>query len=342
MLRGWIGVSLALALGMVGVGCDGGGGTDAGVDAGGPMDAGCPEVPELPGGERPDPAAVTCPTTEVPASDELTGSCCYRHSNADQLDTPEFRISYINIVGPAGSPLSSNTVSLVLNKAVQLETFNWLFRVEDAGADGEVTIVTGFGRRQDDGTYAFSQGAADPIDVDGDPDAWCPVEVPATLTGDTVTSAPIDGSITVPIFNETGDALQTELTLVDIAIEDATMGEERSCVGWKSARAFTYVPAAVLTGYIELEGSREQTIVTTGVETTVCSALAGSLSLTYCDTPQAEWLIPPDALCDASGCRHNAPCQSDVCDPTTTCNAWRFVAHFAASGVDITNDRCGT
>ena len=46
--------------------------------------------------------------------------------------------------------------------------------------------------------------------------------------------------------------------------------------------------------------------------------------------------------CDESGCRHNAPCQTDVCDPATTCNAWRFVAQFAAAGVDVTNDRCGT
>lgn len=338
MLRGWMGLGLSLALSMASVGCDGGGDSDAGVDAGGPADAGCPTIPGLPGGERPDPSAVTCPSTAVPAPEELTGSCCYRHSNADQLAEPEFRLAYIDIVGPAGSPLSSSSVRTVLNQSVQLETFNWLFRIEDAGADGEVTIVTGFGRRQADGTYQFSQGSGE-----GDPDEWCPVDVPATLTGDVVTSAPIDGSITVPIFDDEGVELQAELTLVDIAIESGTMEEDRSCVGWKAARAFTYVPDAVLTGYVELEGSRDQTITTTGIETTVCSALAGSLSLTYCDdTPRADWAIPPDALCDATGCRHNAPCQSDVCDPITTCNAWRFVAHFAASGVDITNDRCGT
>ena len=82
--------------------------------------------------------------------------------------------------------------------------------------------------------------------------------------------------------------------------------------------------------------------MTTALETTVCSALAGSLSLTYCDeNTQDQWIVQPDSLCDASGCTANTACGSDVCDPATTCNAWRFVANFAAAGVDITNSRCG-
>jgi len=58
-------------------------------------------------------------------------------------------------------------------------------------------------------------------------------------------------------------------------------------------------------------------------------------------TDQADWAIKPDSLCDASGCRANTPCEADVCDPATECNAWRVVGHFAAQGVDITNRLCG-
>lgn len=321
------------------VGCDDGtvDPTDSGTGGG---DAGmvCQTPPDLPEGTRPDPSAVSCPTEATPAPDEQMGSCCWRNSNAGQLGTPELRLSYIDIVGPAGSPLSSGTVRRVLNEAVQEETFNWLIRTEGADADGDVTITTGFGRRTADGTYEFSQGSGG---AEGDPDAWCPVTIPASLAGETVTSNPIDGSITVPIFDEAGVEVQVELTLRNVAIETATFGEDRSCVGWQVSRPFTYHPEGLLTGYVEVEPSRTGTINTPGVMTTVCSALAGSLSLTYCeDTPQAEWAIKPDALCDASGCQANTACGDDVCDPATECNAWRFVAHFAANGVDITNDAC--
>ncbi|MFK7985310.1 MAG: hypothetical protein AB8I08_04695 [Sandaracinaceae bacterium] len=314
---------------------DAGGGTDAGA-----MDAGCPTIPpSLPTGDRP--ATVSCPDDPetAPAPEEFMGTCCYRNSNAATLGSPELRIAYIDIVSPVGSPLSSTIVRGVLNRAVQLETFNWLFRIEDADADGAINIVTGFGRRMTDGTYEFSQGSAG---TEADPDNWCPVEIPGSIAGETISTPSIDGSITVPIFDEPGENVQAELTLVDIAIESAELGEDRSCIGWKAGRPFTYVPQALLTGYVELEPSRTQTIATPGVETTVCSALAGALSMTYCDeTPRADWTIPPDALCDETGCRHNAPCSTDVCDPLTTCNAWRFAAHFAGSGVDITNDVCG-
>lgn len=317
-------------------GCDG---DDGGEDAGPPMtDAGpsCDPPPDLPEGTRP--TEVTCPT-EAPAPEEQMGTCCYRHSNADQLDTPEFRLTYLDIVAPVGAPLSSTTVGSILNESVQLEEFNWLFRVEGAGADGDVNIVTGFGRREDDGTYVFSQGSAG---SEGDPDAWCPVEVPATLAGDRVTSGPIDGSITVPVFDETGEELQVELTLREIAIEESTWAEDRSCVGWQVSRPFTYHPAGLLTGFVEVEPSRDQIIRSGPIEANVCAAIAGQLNLDYCEVnDQADWAYKPDALCDESGCRANTPCETDVCDPATECNAWLFAAHFAAAGVDITNGLCG-
>lgn len=335
-VRGALAVFALLALA-----CSGGddGGPDAATSTGdaGPM---CRPPEELPEGTRPEPGEFPCGSQEgTPAPEEQMGTCCWRHSNADQLDAPEFRITYIDIVAPVGSPLSSQTVAAVLNQAVQFETFNWLVRVEGADSDGEITIITGLGRRMEDGTYAFSQGSAG---TEGDPDAWCPVQIPATLSGDRVTSEPIDGSITVPVFDEAGENVQIELTLRNVAIPEGTWGEDRSCIGWNVARPFTYHEGAVLTGFVEVEPSREQIVMATGVTTNICAALAGSLSLDYCDaTDQSEWMIKPDALCDETGCRANAPCEADVCDPATECNAWFFVAHFAAAGVDITNSLCG-
>ncbi len=182
------------------LGCDGGGGEE---DA---------------GPERPDtgPPMAMCPTTGTPAPEEQMLPCCFRFDQSGQHDAPEMRLTYIRLVEPEGT-LTSMTLATILNQAMQEETFNWLFRVEGADADGDVNIVTGFGRREADGTYAFSNGTAS-----GDPDTWCPVELPATLTGETVESEAIPGSITVPIFNMDSTAVQLELTLRQIQITEST------------------------------------------------------------------------------------------------------------------------
>ena len=203
-----------IAMAMVAAaGCDDGGGTDAGgTDAGVAGDSGPPPS--------------VCPTTNVPAPEELMGACCYRHEQTDQHDAPELRLTYLELSEPLNSPLSSMTLRTVLNTAMQDETFNWLFRVEGASADGDVSIVTGFGRRNTDGTYNFSAGSGD-----GDPDTWCPVTIPATLTGESVTSSNLDGAITVPVFDDAGEMLQVELVLRALSIQDSNWSENRSCIG---------------------------------------------------------------------------------------------------------------
>jgi len=311
-----------LAIVALAAGCDDNGGTDAGTDSGPAGDSGTVSV---------------CPTTEVPAPEELMGPCCYRFDQSGQMDTPELRLTYLELVEPVGSPLSSMTLRNVLNRSMQAERFNWLFRVDGATADGDVNITTGYGRRNPDGTYAYSTGAAE-----GDMDTWCPVEIPATLAGETVNSGELDGAITVPVFDEAGTTLQVELRLVALSIQDSSWTENRSCIGAKTARPFTYMPDAQLTAYIEVEPSRTQMIMVPPVVTTVCAAIAGALDdATYCETfSQGEWDIPPDSLCDTSGCMRNTDGMTNICDPATTCNAWRIVGAFAAAGVDINNGLC--
>jgi len=293
-----------------------------------------------PAGDAGPPASV-CPTDPeaVPAPEELMGACCYRTDQSMAQDAPEMRLTYIELDEPASSPLSSMTLRRVLNESMQDETFNWLFRVEGADADGDVNIVTGFGRRTAEGTYEFSQGAGG---TEGDPDTWCPVEIPAQLAGETVNSSELDGAITVPVFDDAGEMLQVELRLRALSIEDSTWTENRSCVGAKTNRPFTYTPAATLAAFIEVEPARTQMINVPPVVTTVCAAIAGALDdEAYCeDNAQGDWMVPPDSLCDATGCMQNTDGMTDVCDPATTCNAWRIVGSFAAAGVEITNGTC--
>lgn len=317
--------TMMAALGGLTLGCDGGG--DGGVADAGP-DGGPPRL---------------CPSSDVPAPEELMGSCCWRHSNAEQLATPEFRLAYLAITAPEGSLLTNTTLTGVLNRAMQQETFNWLVRGEAGEGDGPVALTTGFGRRQEDGTYAFSGGSAG-----GDPDTWCPVTIDGTLTGESLTTGALEGSVTVPIFDEAGENVQLELTLREVEITEAVLSEDRSCVGAKTPRPLTYEPAGTLQGFIEVEAARGGMISVPPIETTVCTAIAGD-SLTdaeYCETTaQSDWEVKPDSRCDDTGCTQNTPGMTDVCDPndaTAGCNAWRIIADFAASGVDITNSTCGS
>jgi hypothetical protein len=305
------------------MGCDGGGGTDAGMDAGPEIDSG--------------PVVVGCPTSDTPAPEEQMGPCCWRTSNMDEprRSEPEMRLQYIELVEPTGSMLTTDTLGRILNRAMQLEDFNWLFRVTGADGDGPVEIITGFGRREADGTYAFSDG------MDPDMADWCPVSIGATLTGETIASEALPGSITVPVFDDVTGALSVELTLRNLTIEEATWTEDRSCVGSR-LRPFTYTPAGVLSAFIEVEPSRVgMVMVGATVNTTVCGVIAGSLNdPDYCDQDQSLWQTKPDSLCDGAGCTQNSAGMTDVCDPDTDCNAWHLVGNFAAAGVEVTGDLC--
>lgn len=322
MKRTALGLALVLALG-----CDDNGTTmDAGTTDAGRPDTGMPSV------QCPRP-----PMANVPAPEEQMLPCCYRFDQSGQQDAPEMRLTYLRLTEPAGSVLTSTLVGNLLNTAIQEEGFNWLFRVEGAEDDGPVTIVTGFGRREAARTYAFSSGAAS-----GDPDAWCPVQIGGTLSGETVTSEPLAGSITVPVFDEESETVQFELVLRQVEIVEATWSEMRNCVGERTRNGFE--PGGRLRAFIEVDVAKMGMISTSLIETSVCTAIAGpDLSdITYCDTtPQSEWSTKPNALCDDTGCRLNTEGMTDVCDPDTTCNAWLLAAEFAAAGVDISNGLCG-
>lgn len=320
------------------VGCDGGDtATDAGVDGGG-----CRALPTpMLGDAGPVPGDVMCtaPDGGVPGE----GPCCYLDSQADSLDAPELRLRFIRIHAPVDSPLTTAVLLGVLNDALGRSTFNWLYRVEGAGDGGAVEIVTGFGiRNPDTGTFRFPEpGGGTMFDVE----RYLPIRIQGTMSGEVVTSSVYPGSLTVPVLNTEGTSVQLELTLRNIRVIGGEFNTNRSCVGYRVG-AMAYATAAYLDAFIEVGPARMGEVRSGSVVTTVCAAIAGSLTDgRYCeDVPQAEWAIPPDSYCDESGCTANTGCEEDVCDRGNDsatglpgCNAWRIVASFAAQGVEITN-----
>jgi hypothetical protein len=319
------------------IGCGGGSQpADAGTDA--PLGCVPFETPEL-SDAGPLPSSPMCRNADGGMSG--TGPCCFQDSQSDTLAAPELRLRYMRIEAPVGSPLMTPAVSSILNGALYNQTFNWLFRIEGADGDGPVTITTGFGVARGDGTYAFAEGLGTGLD---DP-RYLPIEIPATITGDTVTSERFGGLLTVPVLDPTGTTVQLELGLRNMRVIGTQFNTERSCVGHEIG-PLLYATAGILESYLEVEIARAGTIEAPGVSTTVCAAIAGGLATDdYCDTvPQASWPVQPDTLCDATGCTTNAECEEDVCDRggdggsgLPTCNAWRMVARFAAHGVEISN-----
>lgn len=306
--------SLALTLG----GCpsDPVVGTDTGVtgDAG-PVMSMCPRQ--------------VSPTAPIPDPDNQMGACCYRQSQEASQAAPEYRLRYIDITAPVDSPLATPTVDGLLNTSLGAETFNWLVRATGAEADGPVDITTGFGTRDAaTGTYSFGTTMYPPTTLMG------------TLTGDTVVTTPAVGTtLEIPIFDPTGVNLQLVLSLRDVRISSAPLSEMRNCIGARTGVRFS-TPGA-LDGYLEVATARTGMINVSPINSTLCSVVAGSLTMPLCDMPQSTWEAKPDSLCSATSCAVNPAGTTTVCDPDVEadmggCNAWHLEANFAAQGIDIT------
>jgi hypothetical protein len=274
------------------------------------------------------PIVVNCPTT-APMREEMMGACCFRTSNADRLDMPELRLAGVRITAPGS--LSSPIVAGLLSAAFDAELFNWLLRFEVTGTD--VTVTTGYGQRNADGTFSFTMGAAP---APGPTDRWDPVTAMGTIAGETITVPALNGTITTPVFQEDGTTLQLELPIRNLELEMATLTAERSCIGRRAASGYVTSDGA-LSGYITVEDADAgMLMVGETVNTTLCMFTAGLtgdefMGMTCADVSRDMWPMAnrPDSLCDGTGCTQGS------CDPATDCNAWRIEAGFAAQGVTV-------
>ncbi len=305
----WLWLTLVVA-GVAFAGCGDDDGPPPPVDSGMPM---------TDGGSSEDPP---CALPEV-----QSGACCYRESNASQLSAPELRIAYLDLEQPP--VLASPIIANILNEAVREERFNWLIRLEGADADGPVTITTGYGRKTGD-SFAFAMGDAD---MPGDPNRWDPESIDGTLTGEAVTTGALGDVFTVPVQDDDGSVI-LELPLRGFRLVNATLSEERSCIGRGiTATRFDSSAGSVET-YITVEDAKAGQVNAGGITATLCNILRGALGdgLNDCeDTPREMWATPPNSTCDEAGA-----CTLGGCD-ATTCNAWQVVGGFAAHGVAITN-----
>jgi hypothetical protein len=260
-----------------------------------------------------------CPNGEgIPAPEELTEPCCYRTSNADRLDAPELRLSFLNLM----SPPSLSVASLVLATSLDTEAVNWLVRGEITGSD--VTFVTGAGTRNADGTYSFNDGT------------YAPVTLMGSITGETVSMDPFGEPLIVPLYDTNGVDLLVELPLRNVAIPEATLTEDRSCIGQRIPGRYT--AGGSLTAFISLDDAiGRELVVGTALDTTLCNLLVGMANeneMECTDFDRTMWMYKPDSLCDGASpetCTHGA------CDADTECNAWKVEAGIAAFGVEITD-----
>lgn len=299
------GISLLFLTSLLAAGCgDDSGGTDAG-------------PPGVDGGD-----AVMCPRGDmVPDQAGFMGPCCYRESNAGRLDSPTFRLSGLNIDAPASLNFRMNfIVATALTDALDQEDFNWLLEIGNAGADGEVTIRTGFGIRNADATFSF-----DTVD-------YPPLEVTGTLSGETISAPAFAGNFAVPVVDEVDPTMVVlVLPLRYLELNGMTMSDDRSCVGHRMPREYD-ASQADLTAFVPVDEVREAAVSIPPLETTVCDLvgnMAARMDLSCAETPQAMWPTPPDSMCNEDG-----TCAMGGCTPDT-CNAWRIHTGFAAHGVTI-------
>lgn len=324
----WLVVGMALA-GLVVSGCgDDDGGTDSGpgVD-GGDEDTG-PGEDSGPGGMCDNtPAAMAA---DCPDGAGTVGACCARVSNESRSDAPEYRVSGLRILEPA--TLSAGLVRSALQDALDEERFNWLIRVTGAGADGDVSIETGFGTANGDDTYSFTSGAAP---APGDPNRWDPQTVMGTLSGEEIIAPALTSTFTVPILEDDGVAVVLELPLQAFELNCAAMTDSRTCIGQRNGTVYQTEHGSLQT-YITVEDAMAGNVSIPPIDTSLCNFIAGMAAEAgpCTDVAQADWPTQPNAICSAGTCMD---ADDGACDPAADCNAWRVSGGFAAQGVEITD-----
>lgn len=315
-LTTWRSTLLALAL----AGCPDGG--EDREDGGGTSDSGPVAVcgPDMDG-----PPPDNCPP-EALDRDQLCGACCWRVSNADRLDQPELRMSALKITTPTS--LSNVVVRGLLTAGIDEERFNWIIRPTIDGA--MVTVEHGYGERDDaDATFSFVSGAAP---SPGDANRWDPSTTTGTLTDEVIVIEPTAGLTTIPTFDVDRTSLAIELPLRELRIDRLALSHDRTCVGERRISSYA-TDDAHLTTYITRDDAVGRPVKASGaIDTTLCMFMSGRPSEegTCADTPQQDWPVPMDSVCDDTGCSFGG------CTPAT-CNAWQVNAEFAAHGVEITD-----
>lgn len=262
-----------------------------------------------------------CPAAGPTPGEQQLGDCCYRRANADRWAQPQFRVAGLQFNQPQS--LANPLLASVTTNAIDEERFNWIFALEGADDDGAVTIRTGSARRQRDGRFAFTRGAGGI--------GWDPVTIEGTLLGAIWQGGPIAQPVALVIFNPDGERVDAELPIRELRLLRAVMAPDRNCIGKRLLTSYDTGDGEV-SGYLTLEDAGKVSVGIGGLDPIrLCMVLLGQPAARgECSAlPRTEWQFPPDARCDAAGCRAGA------CDPLGDCNAWVVRGTFAAQAVAL-------
>jgi hypothetical protein len=300
-------------------------------DSGTAMDSSTSTDSGTDGGTDSGMVTANCPSGDnIPDETGLMGACCYRTTNLDRHDDPQFRVAALSISQPG--TLASPIVKSAVNLAIDEERFNWLFSVTGAAADGDITLKTGFGSRNADATFSFANGDAP---APGDVNRWDPQTIMGTLAGEVISTPALTGAFTVPILDADGTSVVLELPLQGFEVVSMTMSEDRSCVGTRGGRSYSTTEADLQT-FITIADAQAGMVDLPPINTSLCNFIRGATSATgdCMDEDPATWMFGPDARCEAGACTEGCTAGPDLTD-AATCNAWKLLGGFAAHGVTI-------
>ena len=173
-----------------------------------------------------------CPT-EAPDREDLIAPCCYRQSNADRLSAPEFRFVSLEVLEPPVLDIANP----LIRPNIDREVTNWLYDFQFDGS--QVTMRTGVGSRNADGSFTFGLPGYEPGMAQG------------TLTGSVVTTEPMDSLLRIPLFDDDGVRLIVDLPLRYFSVVEATLSEDRNCIGTRRNRS-AWDAGGSIDGYITL------------------------------------------------------------------------------------------
>jgi hypothetical protein len=227
--------------------------------------------------------------TAKPCAGDM-GPFCPRFVDNNPMN-PKFVLTQIDVQTPR-TLAATTAVGRILNEAIRNAVFSWgvdinftTMRVRTGTLAQPIMVRAGSGYYGE--MMRFVTGGAP---MPGAPDRWNPLDVAATINGDTVSST-MTPLITIPVYDSNMRAnLLTELPLRNARIRDLRLTANRNCIGtaiaagdlgfnscgplmnnWRTSE--NMMPAGVLEAVITVRDAKRIQVVSLNMP--LCTLIAG-------------------------------------------------------------------
>lgn len=233
-----------------------------------------------------------------------SGPVCPSAHIANNAMSPNFRLTYLEIVQPAA--LANAAVQGAVNPTLQRGSFLWGLSINltantfKTGALNPMTRTLGnVGVGLLDGTFQYFNNNATGM---GMPNRYDPISGALMMANNHYSTATVMGTVQLPIFNDDGSILTT-LPLSNASLSSIALTADRGCIGegrpqggrftetsspWNTTDDAN-MPYGTVDADITVEAARTVNVTLGGMAVPLCDLLAGAA----CSTAMGTWPNQP-------------------------------------------------